>query len=115
MAEESTNCSGVTRPPKQAALGFTVQVELGWMHIYAGLHEAGPGVPPVSSRQADLWCVVQPYRKLFCRCRTMRWFMAEIPFSIVCRAMRGKNLLNLRLLWLDVWAFPGKRNCQHGE
>ncbi len=64
MAEESTDFAGVTRPTGNGRPGVLVQVEPGLDARHAGLHEAGPGVPPVSSRQADLWYVVQPYRKL---------------------------------------------------
>ena len=53
-AEESTAWAGVSRPTGAGGLGFGFKWNMGWMHDTLGVLRAGPGVPPLAPRRADV-------------------------------------------------------------
>ncbi|QUI97796.1 hypothetical protein KCP76_07910 [Salmonella enterica subsp. enterica serovar Weltevreden] len=66
MAEESTNFAG-DASTGSGGLGFWYKWNLGWMHDTLDYMKLDPGSAASIIDEADLWYVVQPCERTFCR------------------------------------------------
>ncbi len=115
MAEESTDFTGVTRPPAGGGLGFWFKWNLGWMHDTLDYMKLDPVHRRYHHDKMTFGMLYNYTENFVLPLSHDEVVHGKNRFSTACRAMPRQKFANLRAYYGWLFAFPGKKAAVYGQ